>query len=512
MELTRRNALKMTAVGAAGLTSLLTLPRGVLAATKSEVTIAYHVNLPSWDPTVGPSAVNPTIQSLYQSVFDQYIGQNPDLSFTPGIIVKSGWNDDRTQVYMDVREGAKWHDGSPLTPADVIWSLERAGDPKTGNPIQFMWSKVGNYRAEGNRVIGDVKQFEPTFFKWMAFLTGYVMPKAYYEKVGAEGFEKAPIGSGPYMVDKFERNAFVRLKANPHYWGGKPAYETVVFKFVTDASARVAEVESGASQVTLEIPYEEYDRLRKKAGLKGQTTPISDIGMIFLNDIDVMLDKNVRLAAHHAINKQAIVDRLLRGYGVPIDTLQTPQYAAYDPTIKVGYDPSKAKELLKASGYSPKNPARFKIQTTRGFKPKDYEMIQAIVGMWRKVGIEAEIEVYEIAKHYALRAADKLAPAAFYNWGNAIGDPATSTGFAMFGPSPHSVWDSQDLIDMIGALWGEPDEAKRIAGYKKVDRYIAEQGYVIPLLQYVQPIIHTASVNVVPHVSGALQPQRMTPA
>ena len=71
-------------------------------------------------------------------------------------------------------------------------------------------------------------------------------------------------------------------------------------------------------------------------------------------------------------------------------------------------------------------------------------MIQAIVGMWRKVGIDANIEVYEIAKHYELRAADKLAPAAFYNWGNAIGDPSTSTGFAMFGPSPHSVWNGKD--------------------------------------------------------------------
>ena len=63
----------------------------------------------------------------------------------------------------------------------------------------------------------------------------------------------------------------------------------------------------------------------------------------------------------------------------------------------------------------------------------------------------------------------------------------------MFGPSPHSVWDGQDLIDMIGPLWGETDEAKRIAGWKAVDKYIAEKGYVIPLLQYVQPIIHSTS-------------------
>ena len=78
----------------------------------------------------------------------------------------------------------------------------------------------------------------------------------------------------------------------------------------------------------------------------------------------------------------------------------------FDPSITVEYNPDKSKELLAASGYSVDTPVKFKIQTTRGFKPKDYEMIQAIVGMWRNVGIEAEIEVYEIAKHFELRAAD----------------------------------------------------------------------------------------------------------
>jgi len=274
----------------------------------------------------------------------------------------------------------------------------------------------------------------------------------------------------------------------------------------------VAEVESGASDITLEIPYEEFDRLRAKDGLAGTTTPVSDIGMIFINDVPPMTDPNVRKAMAMAIDKAAIVERLLAGYGVPIDTLQTPQYAAYDPAIEVPYDPERAMELLAASGYGPDNPVRFTIQTTRGFKPKDYEMIQAIVGLWRRVGIEAEIEVYEIAKHFELRAADELAPAAFYNWGNAVGDPATSTGFAMFGPSPHSVWDGQEMIDMIAPLWGERDEATRIEGYKEVDRRIAEQALAIPLIQYVQPIIHRADLAVTPHVSGALHPHRVTRA
>ena len=506
MNLNRRTLLKLSAaslaLGAAGLPAF---------AAIDELVIAYNVTLPSWDPTVGPSAVNPTIQGIYQSVFDQFIHQNPDLSPAPGLLTEWGWNEDRTKISMTVREGVTWHDGSPFTAEDVAWSLERAANPDTGNPINFVWGTLGNFAVDGNTVTADVKQFDPTIFKWMYFLTGYVLPKAYYEKVGAEGFEAAPIGTGPYMLDSFERNAFVRLKANPTYWGGKPEFDTVTIKFVPDAASRVAEIESGNSHVTLEMPYEEFDRL-KAGGMTGYATPISDIGMIFLNDIEVMTDPNVRMAAALAIDKQTIIDRLLSGYGVKIDTLQTPEYEAYDASITVPYNEAKAIELLAASGYGPDNPVKFKIQTTKGFKPKDYEMIQAIVGLWRKVGIEAEIEVYEIAKHYELRAADQLAPAAFYNWGNSVGDPTTSTGFAMFGPSPHSVWDGEDLIGMIGPLWGEADEAKRIAGWKAVDAYIAENALVIPLLQYVQPILAAPGVMVTPHASGALLPALMTRA
>jgi peptide/nickel transport system substrate-binding protein len=456
--------------------------------------------------------VNPAIQAIYRSIYDQYIGQKPDLSFEPGLLTDWGWNDDKTKVWMDVREGVKWHDGSDFTPEDIVWSLTRAGKPDSGNPVASVWTSIGNYKVEGKRITADVLNFDPTIFKWMAFLTGYVLPKAYYEKVGSEGFEKKPVGTGPYMFDAYEGNSFLRLKANPNYWGGKPAFETVIFKFVTDPTSRVAEIESGSSDVTLEIPYEEFDRLKAKKGLAGVSSPISDIGMIFITNVEPMLDKNVRLAAHHAIDKASIVKKLLRGYGVPIDTLEAPEYEAYDASIKVGYDPQKAAELLKASGYSKDKPVKFKIQTTRGLKPKDYEMIQAIVGMWRRVGIEAEIEVYEVAKHFELRAGHKLAPAAFYNWGNAIGDPTTSTGFAMFSKSPHSAWKSDDVDALIGPLWGEKDEAKRIAGWKAADKYIAEQGYVIPLLQYVQPIVFKSSLKVTPNVSSALQPTLVSKA
>ena len=81
----------------------------------------------------------------------------------------------------------------------------------------------------------------------------------------------------------------------------------MIFKFVPDATTRVAEIESGASDVTLEVPYEEFNRLKKVKGLAGEAEPISDIGMIFITNKDVMLDKNVRLAAIYAIDR--IYDR-----------------------------------------------------------------------------------------------------------------------------------------------------------------------------------------------------------
>ena len=124
-----------------------------------------------------------------------------------------------------------------------------------------------------------------------------------------------------------------------------------------DATSRVAEIESGSSDITLEVPYEEFDRLKSKAGLKGVCTPISDIGQIFITNGGVIDDKNVRLAMCHAVDKQTIIESgSLRGYGVAIDTLFAPEYAGFDPSIKVPHDAALAEKLFAASGYSKEKP------------------------------------------------------------------------------------------------------------------------------------------------------------
>ena len=132
-----------------------------------------------------------------------------------------------------------------------------------------------------------------------------------------------------------------------------------------------------------------------------------------------MIDKNVRMAAAMRSTSRRSSTGCCAAMASPIDTLETPEYDGLRCLDQGALRPGEGQaSCWRPRAIRPDNPVKFKIQTTSGFKPKDYEMIQAIVGMWRKVGIEAEIEVYEIAKHYELRAADQLAPAAFYNWGN----------------------------------------------------------------------------------------------
>ena len=166
-------------------------------------------------------------------------------------------------------------------------------------------------------------------------------------------------------------------------------------------------------------------------------------------------------------------------------------------------------ETARRLGVLAQEAVEFTIQTTRGYKPKDYETVQAITGMWRKVGIKATIEVYEIAKHFQLRAQDKLAPAAYYSWGNSTADPESSTGHAMFGPGPHSVWDGKQMTGMILKLFNEKDYDSRIKGYDAANKYIAENALVLPLWQFHQPVVHKAGLAFKPHTANYIMPSRM---
>ena len=285
-----------------------------------------------------------------------------------------------------------------------------------------------------------------------------------------------------------------------------------MFKFVTDSTSRVAEIESGGSDLTFEIPYEEFDRLKTKPGLVGQTKPVSDIAMIFMTDIDPMLDRNVRLAANHAIDKKAIVDRLLKGYGVPISTLEAPGYAAFDPSIKVSYDPELAKSLLAKSGYyagqagQVHDPDHARLQAER-LRDDPGDRRHVAQGRHR-----CQYRGLRNRQAFRTARAPRAGACGLLQLGRRDRRSVLLDRLCDVRALAALAWKGKDLIERIGPLWGEKDEAKRIAGWKAVDKYIAEEGEVIPLFQYVQPIIHKKGLKVVAQSSGMILPQFITPA
>ena len=473
-------------------------------ADAGTLTIAYPVGPSAFDPNTGPQAVSPGSQSIYRTLYDPYIVQKPDLGLAPGVMERFAWNDDKSKISMTLRDGVKWHDGEALTMDDVLWNLKRLTDTRA--PLAPIFASNKNFQVDGNTVTFEVAPWRANMLERLTFLGSYLLPQKYYERVGAEAFERQPIGSGPYMFDGYERGSFLRLKAFKDYWGGKPDFETAIFKFVTDAPSRIAEIERGTSDVTVDIPYEEYDRLAKKSGLAGACYPIADVALIFFNNEGPLGDENVRKAAVFAVDKKAIVEHLHRGYAKSLGTLLAPEYKGYDASIDMPYDLKKAVELLALSGFSVANPVSFTVQTTRGYKPKDFETIQAIVQMWRKVGINANIEVYEIAKHFELRAQHKLAPAAAYDWGNSTADPESSLGTAMISKSPHSSWKGGELDASLAELFVQKDEGKRLEGYKALNRVISDHAYIMPLFQYFQPVIYRNGLSLQPHTAGYVMP------
>ena len=360
------------------------------------------------------------------------------------------------------------------------------------------------------------ERFDPSFPRWMGFLASFVVPKAYFEKVGAEEFSRKPVGSGPYRVVSFTPGSTLVLEAFDRYWKGAPPIKRAVFKMVTDPTARVAEMLSGSADITSEIPVEEFGRLSSQPTLKGVKQPVADMATLYVSPrFEPFQKEEVRLAVHHAIDKKTLVDKVLLGFGLPMSTTEGPLYDAYDPSVTFAYEPARAKQLLQKAGYSPSNPLKLTVMTTKGVRAKDFEVMTAIAQMWNDVGIEAELEVITIPQWFQYRSnrtgqGKGIAPLSLYFWSNASGDPINSIGFQLNVKGPFRVWESEDMVPLIDPVFEEKDEVKRVAAAKRAAKYAVEKGYVIPLFQVVQPVVMKKDLNYQPFPTGILVPQEMS--
>ena len=491
----RRRQLLLGAMGA-GAGSLLPWEMAQAQITdKDSLSIAYPVDIPTWDPC----AVSiPTIQGVYQTVFDSPLRYSANLKLQPRQIKEWKWVDNKaTRLEITLRDDILFHDGSKLTMEDVKYSLSDRpkADKKllVGGMLNTLAEVEVQSPTKGVIVFGRPTPAAPIY---LAFLAVYIVPKAYMTQVGPDGFNAKPIGAGPYRMVEHQRGSRIVMEAFDKYWGGKPSIKQVIFQIVPEPSARVALVESGRAALATQLPLREVQRLALKTGIVTKIYPFSEVYMLRIPSyVKPLEDDHVRAAMHLSIDKAALSKAFYGGVAKPLSVMTPEGTPSYVADFKYPFDKSKAIAELKAAGYSTAKPVALTLLSTNGVFPNDYDMARAIAQMWKAVGISATIEETTPAKLIEAAQNGKLAGPLLYSWANSTADPENYAG-RIFDPRLRfSTWKDMSLSPRIDALMTETDESKRMAGYKALNVESSEKSWAIPLLQAVTTVAYASTLQ-----------------
>jgi peptide/nickel transport system substrate-binding protein len=470
-------------------------------------TIGWPNDVPTWDPN---QRFTPDAQPIFKAVYDQPLDQDPQLKLIPHLI--KAWNmaPDAMSMAIELRDDVMFHNGDKLTADDFRYTfLERN---KSGLKLDIANSmrKVEDIAIESpTKATMKFSSPAPTMPQWFAFLGSYIVPKNYIESKGLDNFLKNPVGTGPYRLAEYELNSRIVLERNDKYWGPKAKVARVTIQIIKDPSARVAAIQSGQVDCTINIPVREVQRFQQEGSLAAEINPITRVILINVRNDLVFADKNVRLAAHHAIDKAALSKAFYGGAAVPLSVLATPGTPGYLTDFTFKYDPALSKQLLAQSGFGADKPVKIGFATTNGQFPSDYDIARAIAQMWKNVGIDADIQVIEYAKYFELNRGNKLPEATLYSWDNATGDPEIYSGYQLNPKMPFSPWKDEDIGNRVLALFNVADYDKRIAGYKELERYAVENGATMPLLQSVVTVAHKKNLTYTKYGNGWLLPQTL---
>ena len=319
-------------------------------AAKSKLNDPFVVDIrqvgETYDPTsVLPAEISAVIFNVYEWLFDR----NHDGSVKPGLAESWTQSPDARELVIMLRQNVKFHDGTPMTAADVMFSWERMVKGGFSTRVSRSLEKIEAVDPHTVRIA-----FGKPELGFVAFGGFAVLSKAHFDKVGEQQFRAQPVGTGPYRVAALERGRHVDLERFDGYWGVKPEIARARFAFVTEDSTRVARLRTGEADLAMQVPFPLVADVQAEPGLA--TRVLSPGGMtVFLalktdNPKTPWADARVREAVASAIDHQAIVKDILRGLPKHYPFL-APHDLGYDAGLKSHpYDPARAKQLLKEAG------------------------------------------------------------------------------------------------------------------------------------------------------------------
>jgi peptide/nickel transport system substrate-binding protein len=407
-----------------------------------------------------PSAMDPHYHNLTPNnailshVFERLIEQDEQQRLIPGLA--ESWKLVSDTVWeFKLRKGVTWHDGSPFTADDVVFSFERA--PKVPNsPSSFAAAvkdkkvtKVDDYTV--HIASGSIS---PTLPNDLSAL--FIVSKKHGEGAKTEDYNsgKAAIGTGPYKLVKFTPGDRIEFVRNDAYWGRKPIWNKLTFRPISAGPARVAALLAGDVDLIEDTPTADIERLKKDPKVQISQTPSNRLIYFFIDHArDVtpfakgkdgseiknpFKDKRVRQAMSKAINRDAIVARVMEGVAVPAGQFLPDGYFGVSPKLKpVAYDPDGAKKLLAEAGFP--NGFKLTLHTPNGRYTNDVKIAEAVAQMLTRVGIETTLEA--------------LPPAVFFTRASQGGPNASPEfSFILVGWSTGTGENSGSLVPLVNTF------------------------------------------------------------
>ena len=460
------------------------LPRMVAsaaAAPEGQLTFAVHVSLaPTWfDPAETPGVITPFL-TLY-ALHDAMVKPMPGNPWAPSLA--ESWTPSKDGLTYDfvLRRGVKFHNGDPLTAEDVKFSFERY----KGAGASTLKARVGAVEVvDPLHVRFRLKQPWPdfmTFYATPATGAAWIVPKKYVEKVGDEGFKKAPIGAGPYRFVSFNPGIELVVEAYDGFWRKTPAVKRLVFKSIPDEATRLAMLKRGEADVAYSIRGPNAEEVKRTAGLTLKpTSPTFTEWIVFTQQFDSKspwADQRVRLAANLAIDRKAINEAEYLGYGKLAFSMIPRDLEFHWAPPPYAFDPERAKRLLAEAGY-PKGFDAVEMATDAVYAPE----AEAVINGFQAIGIRARLQPMERAGFYkadqekTFKHLVRVGSAAAGNAATRIEAFVISTGIRAYGGYP-------DIDSLFRDQATEMDKKRREAMLTKLQQLMHERAMFAPIVE-----------------------------
>ncbi len=473
----------------------------------------------SWEP----SEIDPHVGSSYEgatvdrAVFDTLIRQTPDGAFHPGLATRWEISADGLTYTFYLREGVKFHDGTPLNAEAVKFSFDRIANPATKS--QQAISLIGPYAS--SEVVDELTVKIHLKEPFGPFLSGIAQPNVAIVSPAAaqqygEDFDDHLVGTGPFIFKEWVRQDHITLVRNPDYnWASDffdhqgPAYlDEIEFKFIEEGTVRTGTLETGETNMINDVSPEDFARLASDPNYKTYSiiqpgTPLSIAMNVTKPPLD---DVKVRQAIEYAIDKKAIVDTLFAGlYELAYSPLAPNTLGYWSGAEQMyGYDPEKAKSLLDEAGWQDSDGDGIRDKEGQPLKlwwptfkwQRMNDMATMVQAQLKEIGIDLSVDVVAFPSMY--ETANKCEHNLVHT-GNTDADPnALSIVYDSSNVGSGWAWtciEDAEIDDLLRQGRVTVDPAERVPIYTKLQQRILDLALVVPIRQFTNLVATRAEVQ-----------------